>query len=210
MTNLQINELIKEAYKIGMSQIDSEIKFLLDYIITHNIKLNNVLEIGSKLGGTAYIWRKLAENKVLSIDLPGGQYGGWILQDHPYLGRVIDKRNEFFEKEGISYFVGDSHSIQTISYVQDFFSEEKLDMLFLDGDHTLFGVMQDFLNYKDLVKQGGLIVFHDINNSRYHDHVGVEVHQLWEMLHDNYKNKWKFDQIIADNYWGYGIGIIRT
>ena len=37
-----------------------------------------------------------------------------------------------------------------------------LDVLFIDGDHSYDGVASDFAAYGPLVRQGGLIGFHDI------------------------------------------------
>jgi hypothetical protein len=35
------------------------------------------------------------------------------------------------------------------------------DILFIDGDHSYSGVKTDYEMYKDVVKPGGIIVFHD-------------------------------------------------
>jgi len=39
---------------------------------------------------------------------------------------------------------------------------EPLDFLFIDGDHTYEGVKRDFEMYSPLVRNGGIIAFHDI------------------------------------------------
>ena len=44
-----------------------------------------------------------------------------------------------------------------------YFRGEKLDFLFIDGDHSYDGVKADFEMYAPMVRPGGLIAFHDIN-----------------------------------------------
>ena len=38
---------------------------------------------------------------------------------------------------------------------------EKLDLLFIDGDHTYKSVLCDWLIYKNFVAKGGIVAFHD-------------------------------------------------
>jgi predicted O-methyltransferase YrrM len=38
----------------------------------------------------------------------------------------------------------------------------KIDLLFIDGDHSYNGVKKDFTDYSPLVRKGGWIAFHDI------------------------------------------------
>jgi len=40
--------------------------------------------------------------------------------------------------------------------------DNKVDFLFIDGDHSYEGVKKDFEMYSPLVKKGGIIAFHDI------------------------------------------------
>jgi hypothetical protein len=37
----------------------------------------------------------------------------------------------------------------------------QVDILFIDGDHSYDAVLEDFLNYKNLVLQGGYVIFDD-------------------------------------------------
>jgi predicted O-methyltransferase YrrM len=40
----------------------------------------------------------------------------------------------------------------------------RIDILFIDGDHSYDGVIQDCQNYLPLLKSGGYVAFHDYNN----------------------------------------------
>ena len=56
----------------------------------------------------------------------------------------------------------DSHKEETLKQVKAILGMTKLDFLFIDGDHTYEGVKKDFEMYSVLVKQEGIIAFHDI------------------------------------------------
>lgn len=60
----------------------------------------------------------------------------------------------------------------------------KTDILFIDGDHSLSGVISDFNNYKDFVNPGGFIVFDDYNDSEYSPDVKKAVDMLKPLFND--------------------------
>ena len=45
-----------------------------------------------------------------------------------------------------------------------------IDYLHIDADHSYDGCLNDFLNYKDLMKSGGIISLHDTSTNRPHKH----------------------------------------
>jgi len=55
--------------------------------------------------------------------------------------------------------------------------EKEIDVLFIDGDHSYEGVKADYERYEPFVKEGGLILFHDV---LWH-HKGVEKF-FWESV----------------------------
>ena len=86
----------------------------------------------------------------------------------------------------------------------------QIDVLFIDGDHSFDGVAQDFLRYRDLVRPGGLIAFHDIQPDGRDAGETVayagEVPQFWRRLSPSYDAR----EFIADPAQrGLGIGVIR-
>ena len=58
----------------------------------------------------------------------------------------------------------------------------KVDILFIDGDHTYKGVKQDFSNYEHLVRAGGFIVFDDYLDSKYSPDVKKAVDDIVKEL----------------------------
>ncbi len=57
-------------------------------------------------------------------------------------------------------------------------NNRKIDFLFIDGSHDEEDVLMDWLNYRDLVNQKGIICFHDI--------VGEpEVATVWKEINTN-------------------------
>jgi hypothetical protein len=52
-------------------------------------------------------------------------------------------------------------------YSKDFVSKiDKINFLFIDGDHSIEGASYDFENYSPKVVKGGLIAFHDYDANR--------------------------------------------
>lgn len=70
-----------------------------------------------------------------------------------------------YDHNNFKYIVGDSKKLETIQVVKGVM--DNVDILYIDGDHSYYGVIEDFLNYKDLVNPGGYIVFDDYNDWKY-------------------------------------------
>jgi cephalosporin hydroxylase len=186
-----------------MVQEKPEITELTKFL--HNLSPKNVMEIGTKLGGTFEILCNIATGKKISIDLPGGIHGGWITKNHPYMGDVYKVRNEYFKKNHKHTYTitGDSHKLSTLRQVLDILENEQLDFLFIDGDHTLEGVTKDYEMYKHLVKPGGWIAFHDINDTEHHRSLNVYVGKFWKNLKGVKK------EFNINKHWA-GIGVIQV
>tara|TARA_Y100000310_G_C20610080_1_gene777548 strand:- start:892 stop:1509 length:618 start_codon:yes stop_codon:yes gene_type:complete len=196
-------ELVKGGYQLGMAQETEEILQLTDFLLDN--KPHNIMEIGSKYGGVFYIFSKIATGKKISLDLPGGVHGGWALNEHPYLGNVVEKRNRYFKNgfDNIHTVLANSHDIDTVHKIESILSGEELDFLLIDGDHTYEGVKQDYEMYKHLVKNDGWIGFHDINDTEHHRKINVNVGRFWNELNGD---KVEFNN---NTHWA-GIGIIRN
>lgn len=237
MKDMEVEKIIDEAYKLYMPQVKSEITDLTKFII-ENTGLKdgipiNVLEIGTKFGGTFYIWNKLNEifgrdrehwsywgfsDLCISIDMSDGGIHGGVSEEE------MDKRDLWFnERFGNCHFIrGDSHKdeirLEVINLASqncqfhDFGSDvylntEFFDFLFIDGDHSYKGVEQDFKDYSPFVKKGGIIAFHDIIISEQHHSRNVYVGEFWNYLKE--KCPWEMIEIIGDKDQSWaGIGII--
>ena len=115
------------------------------------------LEIGTAKGGSFYIWSRYVDslNTLVSLDLPGGQFGGG------YNERQSDLFRTFSSSINMGFVRDDSHERSTFEEIESLVGGN-VDFLFIDGDHTYEGVKADFEMYGDLVRDDGIIMFHDI------------------------------------------------
>jgi predicted O-methyltransferase YrrM len=161
-----------------------------------------ILEIGTASGGTLFLFsRVIAEDAVIiSIDLPGGMFGGgyprWKIP--LYRALALPKQKIFLIRE-------DSHKMSTLNRVKEILKDKKLDFLFIDGDHTYNGVKKDFEMYNNLVYKNGKIAFHDIVP---HPIVlNTNVNMYWNEIKSNYE----YEEIIEDrNQDLWGIGLLKN
>jgi len=167
-------------------------------------KLKTIVEIGTAQGGTLYTWCKIADSDavIISIDLPGGPFGGGYTLNDTKKFRKYKRKNQQL------YFLRkDSHTYKTRNALIEILDGRKIDLLFIDGDHRYKGVKKDFQLYSPLVKQNGLIIFHDI---LYHPKVPeCKVNKFWNEIKRKFKNAAFIDKE-DDRGWGQwgGIGVI--
>jgi cephalosporin hydroxylase len=190
------------AVKKGAIQKVSEFSHLISFLKRR--RLNTIVEIGTAKGGTLYAWCKIAQPDaiIVSIDLPGGPFGGG------YSVKDI-KRFRRYKKENqkLYFFRKDSQKRVTKEKLIRVIRGRKIDFLFIDGDHRYSGVKKDWKLYSPLVKRNGLIVFHDILT---HPKVPLcKVDKLWNEIKNNYKHR-EFIDRHDDRGWGQwgGIGVI--
>ena len=145
--------ILKIAFNLIITrpvQIKEEIKNLL--LILDKVKPKVILEIGTAGGGTLFLFSNIAheEATLISVDL-------YQPTTKRILFRYIKKR-----KQKIYLIQGDSHSIETLRKIEGILRNNRVDFLFIDGDHSYEGVKKDFEMYSPLVRKGGIIAFHDI------------------------------------------------
>ncbi len=199
---MNARRLAKIAVKKGATQKVSEFSPLVSLLKRR--KLKTIVEIGTARGGTFYAWCKIAEPDatIVSIDLPGGPFGGG------YKIKDIKKFRKYKRKNQRLYFLRkDSQNRATKEELIKILKGRKIDFLFIDGDHRFSGVKKDWRLYSSLVKNNGLIVFHDILP---HPKVPeCRVDKLWDKIKSDYKHI-EFIYRHDDRGWGQwgGIGVI--
>ena len=182
-------------------QIPSEVKALLKEVKKNGASI--ILDIGTFDGGTLYLWTRFLEGqKIITIDLP-----------FPYPSAKTKLFRFFDPNKELHFLRGSSFSNEMINKVANILKGNKIDFLFIDGDHSYEGVKKDFERYKPLVRDGGIIAFHDIVSNRY----GVS--QFWNEIKHKYVSKEIIApaqemQAYARTYvdkqgWG-GIGVLYT
>lgn len=197
-----IDELCNFSYRNSLrllipGQVESEIRTFLKIVKERKPKI--VLEIGTAHGGNLFLLTKIADNdaKVMSIDLPNGDYGGG------YFARKQAIYHKFATGSQKMFLIrDDSHKESTLGRVQEIIQDGKIDLLFIDADHSYEGVKSDFEMYSPLVKKGGLIAFHDIAND---PDATYGVNKFWNEIKNNYQH---YEIIDNQSRIGYGIGVI--
>ncbi len=181
-------------------QVRTEFQQMFEHVEARNPSV--ILEIGTAKGATLLGWCRMASRKVVSVDLPGGIHGGGYPEAKRRLYRefVADRPDV-----ALHLIQADSHQVSTRELAEQAMAGDKIDVLFIDGDHTYGGVKADFDLWSPLVRPGGLIIFHDILP---HKHVaGCEVDKLWAEL----KTRFATIEFVenADQGWA-GIGVMEV
>jgi len=74
--------------------------------------------------------------------------------------------------------LGDSHAPETLKALEDRLEGRKIDLLFIDGNHSYRAAQMDFIIYEPLTKH--IIAFHDIAAT-----VNSEVYKLWATFYSD-------------------------
>jgi predicted O-methyltransferase YrrM len=167
--------------------------------IVQQAKPKTVVEIGTCNGGTLFLLSYAAspDAKIISIDLPYGKFGGGYPK---WAGKLYE--NFATGKQSISLIREDSHKVETLEKLKAIIGNGKIDVLFIDGDHTYEGVKRDFNLYGGLVRKGGIIALHDV---AVHTDEKCNVNLFWDEL----KKERKTVEIIEDPKQGWGgIGVV--
>jgi len=180
-------------YTVKTLQVRSEIIALARAVA--DLKPRNILEIGTARGGTLLIWASIASERVISCDL----------RDMRIPGELYTQFSPTTSKCRITLMSGDSHDDQFVQRVAGELGGDKVDMLFIDGDHREAGVEQDYENYRQFVRPGGIIAFHDIvENQPLPEN---QVYYFWKRLRER-ENTQEF--VDNPDQCGFGIGIVRV
>jgi len=171
----------------AMLQHKDEIGRLTDIFKAEEV--SSFLEIGSNHGGSLY---------TLSQVLPAG--GRVVAVDIPEQGEVFETRKTSLLEVAVDLRItlgldvhiiyGDSTHPDTLAKVEALgFSEGMFDAVFIDADHSLSNVTQDWLNYGRLAKK--IVAFHDIAWQRGPEYMGgrIEVPILWQKLKEGYRHE---------------------
>ena len=138
----------------GIQQVRTEIYKFIDVLLKKK-KTKNCLEIGLGFyGSTHFLWRLIFE-KTITIE-----------HQKDRVFRFAENMNKFHKKFILNdlksrFVYGLSHDPTSVEKIDKILDREKLDLLFIDGDHNYKNVLCDWLLYKNFVQKGGIIAFHD-------------------------------------------------
>ena len=183
---------------VASQKYDELMRFLYR---VRELEPRRICEIGTSAGGTLFALTRVAADDaiVVSVDIA-----------IPITTRSLRARFARNQQRVIS-IEANSHEPTTKAEVERALANEPLDVLFIDGDHSYEGVSADFELYSGLVRAGGIIGLHDINEDFSARHgketasISGDVPRFWTEL----KAKHKTEELIAEaGQDGYGIGIV--
>lgn len=157
--------IARQAMQMGASQEEGELREAIELVIRQQPQV--LVELGCDRGGTLYAWRRICP----------AVYGITWEQN-------ADSDGQPCVPHGARIKFADTHSTESRQWLDYVLAGAKVDVLVVDGDHHLDGVIQDLEDYGPLVRPGGLIMMHDIIPEKYPE---VHVWQLWPRLRDRYR-----------------------
>ena len=143
---------------VGIQQVREEIlNFSKEILKRKNRGICAEIGLGF-YGSTHFLWRHIFK-KVITIEYQ---------MDRIFAFR--ENLNKFYSKPILNdnkskFIFGKSNETNSIKKLFHILGDKKLDMLFIDGDHSFEGVYADYHIYSSFVKKGGIIAFHDCLNN---------------------------------------------
>lgn len=123
-------------------------------------KPKRVFEIGTYRGASSeMILQLLPDAQVISIAFVNDQAGRQFNNDElsaAEVGALVSPGN----RDRFTQLIGDSHKIDPKAFVRD---HGRMDLVFIDGDHSREGVRQDTELARAILAPGGAIAWHDAN-----------------------------------------------
>jgi len=127
-----------------IQQVKEELREFLELLVDKRI--TKILQIGLGHYGSTQFCLSLICDEVVTVEF-----------DQKNIRNYADR--EILYNQNVEKFVwGDSTSEEVINEVKKF---GEFDAVFIDGNHSYEFVKKDYENYSKLVKEGGIIAFHD-------------------------------------------------
>ena len=131
--------------------------YIKDYIMKEKCK--NYLEIGTHYGHSiSNMLQSKYQSKYMGIDI-FKRWGDSKITNMEKLANDNVKKFNIHNYE-CKLVKANSQVLESVNIVKSYFPEG-IDLLFIDGDHSYNGIINDFNNYFPLVNKGGYIIFDD-------------------------------------------------
>lgn len=187
-----------DAFPGGPSQNRGELLGLVELAAGRRPEV--VVELGTEAGGTTFVLTQALSSvsTAVGIDL-------FVHNRH---------RLQAFKRpdQALHLLDAHSHAPATLQRVRALLRGAPIDLLLIDADHTFGGAWGDLVAYHSLVRDGGLVVFHDIvPDDRLRglpatgSYVG-EVPILWQLIKRHLRHWELVDSWDQD---GRGIGVLE-
>lgn len=183
----------------GSSQLPAEIVAFAEFARAREPR--TFVEIGTEAGGTNFLLGRAIESIEVAVAVDVFVRNRWRLRRYARPGMRFVARQ------------GDSSAPATVERVRRVLDGREIDLLLIDGDHSLAGVLADLRLYRPLVAPLGLIAFHDIvpderlRTGQISRAYAGEVPLLWDLVRRQLPH-WEF---VEDwNQDGLGIGVVEN
>lgn len=167
--------IVEEISKDIVTQHHYHFHILYDISRLFNGKIYYV-EIGCYAGRSASLMLQRPNTDVVSID---------IGKPIPKEIAINNIKKYNIHKNTYNYIEGKSQDDNTILKLKNILKDNKIDILFIDGSHLYQDVINDFILYEALVKNGGYIIFDDYYDFKYSPDVNKAVNF---MVNNNFNN----------------------
>jgi predicted O-methyltransferase YrrM len=153
---------------IRTQQVPDEIAPCLHYLM-NNGGVRSYCEVGSAAGGTTWLFHHfLHPEKIVIVDDNKHPSSRW--------------RSEILKDVSRYEIIGQSANIDVTRAVEYLMKDGGFDLVFIDADHTYSGCKRDAILYKQYVKLGGYLLFHDTMHASMNH--GVK-RVAWELKQDD-------------------------
>ena len=156
----KINKILVEDFSKNYdekNQMDSEHLIILSSISCLNQPIKDILEIGTYSARTTFILSKLfGDANILSIDIPS------IDSDFTSTYSRQDNVQKFVENRNKNLSASKRIRFREINSINLTNSEEKFNLIWVDGAHGYPTVTMDIINSYRLCKKNGYVVIDDV------------------------------------------------
>jgi hypothetical protein len=146
------------------------------YDLVRNLKPKKIVELGSEKGTSFFSMCQAVKDEKLKSELCA--IDTWVGDKHS--GLYKEDVYENFIKYINIYFPSLKIKVlrKLFDEARESFENNSIDLLHIDGLHTLAAVKHDYEGWASKVKPGGTILFHDISERDR----GFGVYKFWSML----------------------------
>ena len=159
------------------------------------LRPNGIVELGTHYGYSCFAFAEAA--KRLGLDTTISALDTWEGDDHA--GHYGDEVFDYVTR------VTQSDYPESVQLVRGYFSQSRgqfadgsIDLLHIDGRHAYEDVVGDFHEWRSVVRDGGVILFHDIAERE----SGFGVWRLWEEIAEP-RRSFAFEH-------GHGLGVLAV
>jgi predicted O-methyltransferase YrrM len=127
-------------------------------------KPKRVFEIGTYRGASSeMILHLLPKARVISIAFVNDRQAGRQFNNDELSAEEVGALVSAGNRSRFTQLIGDSHKVDPETFVRD---HGRMDLVFIDGDHSREGVRQDTELARAILAPGGAIAWHDANPKR--------------------------------------------